>query len=1139
MTLETTPLSKNVSVPDNPRLAEAMEEYLEQLESGIRPNRKAILDRYSDIADELAACLEGLDFIHCVAPQLKEAEPRTPNSTPPLATLGDYRIVRELGRGGMAVVYEAVQLSLGRAVALKVLPFASMLDERQFKRFQNEARAVASLDHPHIVPIYGFGTDRGVNFYAMRLIDGPSLDHVLHHLQARNLEENCPAETHAEGETSPPHDATHASTDSVCAHLSLDGVEFFRWAAHVGIQAAEALEHAHSLGILHRDIKPGNLLIDGRGDVWVSDFGLARMESDVGLTRSGDVIGTLRYMSPEQLLGKSLPIDHRSDVYSLGATLYELLTLRPIFEASDRKQLLKQIGIEETPPPRKINKRVPAALSTIIHKCIQKDPTDRYASAQKLADDLRRFLDDRVILAQPASQVEKAVRWLRRNRSLAWTAAVVMAVISCGLAIATWQISRERTEVARQRDLAVERKAILREYLYVADMRNAAAVVRTGYLAQMPAILNRHVPERDEPDLRGFPWFYLNHAYELSERTRRESLVMRGHTSDVYFVTVSPDGNMIASASKDHTACLWDAANGRHLQTLRGHSSEVNCVSFAPDGKTIATASDDQTVRIWDVATGDELCALTDFSRTVIRVQFSPDGKTLAATEAVLGKHEVSTTFWNVATRKIASRWNDRLILSFSPNGHAVATSSPDSTVRIQESITGDEKASLHGHLVEVPAGAFSPDGTLLATGDNWSRIVIWNMNTGHEVMRFDGEETRLRAMVFSPDGSFLAVAGHDGIARIWQLAKQNLYAVVGLPGNEIWSVTFSRDGQHLLTAGANGTVQRYSLANAAGHICTPKTLGKVVEFSLSADGKQIATTNRESCVYVWDLPGLALARTVSIASPDGPCSVTKLAYSPTDSRLVLVDNLGRIHVVDAASGRQLVAWQAHDHEFGSLAISNDGRFLATVGRQLAAAPSGAHSIRVWNLGSGARCFETSNERYVGSIAFSADGEELIGIVADEETRWRLRQGEMVPIANTNSMTLHDPFAVSSDGKWSATVTLEKTIRVRSVHTAQEQAVLVGHSGQISALKFLPDGKTLVSGSETGEVKLWDLVTGQEFFNLPGHINAIKHIACSRDGQTLVTGGERGDRPGELCLWFASRPTLNGGSEPNRISLGK
>lgn len=285
-----------------------------------------------------------------------------------MGQLGDFHLIREVGRSGMGVVYEAEQLSLHRQVALKVLPFAATIDPRQLQRFKNEATAATHLRHENIVPIYAVGCERGVHYYAMQFVDGQSLAALIAGLRRPPADESGAASA---GSTVP---VTRFATER-----DPNGPTHFDWVAGLGRQAAPALEHAHQAGIVHRDVKPGNLLLDSRGQLWVTDFGLAQVTGDTGLTVTGELLGTLRYASPEQALGRRGVMDHRSDVYSLGATLYELLTLRPPFDGRDRHELLRQISDEDPPTPRSINSAIPVGLETIVLKALRKDPVDLYA----------------------------------------------------------------------------------------------------------------------------------------------------------------------------------------------------------------------------------------------------------------------------------------------------------------------------------------------------------------------------------------------------------------------------------------------------------------------------------------------------------------------------------------------------------------------------------------------------------------------------------------------------------------------------------------------------------------------------------------------------------------------------------------
>jgi serine/threonine protein kinase/Tfp pilus assembly protein PilF len=440
---------------DDPRVASILAAYLAELEAGRRPSREELLERHSEIAAELADCLDVVEFVHSAARSESSSGllPAPADALPADTVLGDYRLVREIGRGATGIVYEAEQLPLGRRVALKVLSDAAALDPLKLKRFQIETQALAQLHHPHIVPIYGVGSDRGINHYSMQFIDGATLADVIrqNRLFGQGLigasvgrpisYGNSPTTRSGSSDASglsangigngarSPTRAVRVSDSSL-----LRGRGAFRALAKLVIQAAQALEHAHALGILHRDIKPSNLLVDVTGNLWVTDFGLARFQDEPGLTRTGDVLGTLRYIAPELLLGRRAVHDPRSDVYSLGATLYELLTLQPVFDGRDRSAILRQIAQEEPTPPRRIDPAIPSDLETIVLKAMEKEPDRRYSTAAELAQDLGRFLEDKPIRARRPTLAGRTRKWARRHRATLVAAAVVAFL---ALAVAT------------------------------------------------------------------------------------------------------------------------------------------------------------------------------------------------------------------------------------------------------------------------------------------------------------------------------------------------------------------------------------------------------------------------------------------------------------------------------------------------------------------------------------------------------------------------------------------------------------------------------------------------------------------------------------------------------------------------------
>jgi serine/threonine protein kinase len=433
---------------------EALEEYLAAAEEGRAPDRRLFLARHAEIAGALAQCLDGLEALQGVgsASQGTAAGGRAltaPAGEPLGMALGDFRILREVGRGGMGVVYEAEQLSLGRRVALKVLPFAAALDAKQLRRFQNEAQAAAHLHHPHIVPVYFVGCERGVHYYAMQLIEGQNLAAVAA-AAAEKRTRNQGQRTREAAPSSFPGDPAAETRANFGAQLSTQrsgrAADYFRSVARLTAQAAEALEYAHAMGVVHRDVKPANLLVDNHGNLWVTDFGLAQFHANAGLTQTGELLGTLRYMSPEQADGPRGVVDHRSDVYSLGATLYELLTLRWIFEGSGRQTLLYQILREEPRRPRAIEPAIPPELETVVLKAVAKDPAERYATAAAFADDLRRFLDNKPILARRPSLAQRARKWGQRHPAVVISAVVLLILIAAGSLVSTALLSAEQAK---------------------------------------------------------------------------------------------------------------------------------------------------------------------------------------------------------------------------------------------------------------------------------------------------------------------------------------------------------------------------------------------------------------------------------------------------------------------------------------------------------------------------------------------------------------------------------------------------------------------------------------------------------------------------------------------------------------------
>jgi eukaryotic-like serine/threonine-protein kinase len=530
-------------------IAQVADEFLSRLDRGERPDPEEYVQRYPQLAAVLPHVLPALKVMRSLSHAVEPAVP--PVCQPPLSgQIGDFRLLREIGRGGMGVVYEAEQVSLGRRVALKVLPFANTLDAKQLQRFKNEAQAAAHLHHNNIVPVFAVGYERGVHYYAMQFIDGQTLAALIQELRCSAGLEPPDLPFHPAGSTAAlpdgakeqeselvsvfqepavPHSKANApeSTAAGCTRTTAGTLvtdhstrrsTFYRTVAALGRQAAEALEHAHQLGVVHRDIKPANLLIDGRGHVWVADFGLARFQRDGDLTLSGDLLGTLRYMSPEQALAQRGLVDHRTDVYSLGATLYELLTLYPVWEGSDRRELLRQIAWEEPRLPRRRNKDIPAELETIILKALAKEPADRYATAQEFADDLQRFLDDQPVLAQRPNLLQRSAKWVRRHRSLVGALICLFVVALAGSVTSTVLVlmEQQRTDAAYRAEAAQRERA-------EGNLRLALAALDEIYLKGAEEQFPRD--PKEEPEYREFLQKALRFYEQFSRNNSTESTV--------------------------------------------------------------------------------------------------------------------------------------------------------------------------------------------------------------------------------------------------------------------------------------------------------------------------------------------------------------------------------------------------------------------------------------------------------------------------------------------------------------------------------------------------------------------------------------------------------------------------------------
>ena len=437
------------------RLTDILDRYLSELERGVPRDPSQLVEEHPDLAAPLQLYLDSLNDLQGVAAGFNNPPSVSADAEAYAGErkrLGDFVLGSQIGRGGMGVVYEARQISLDRRVAIKVLPFAAVLDSKQIARFKNEAQAAAQLHHPHIVPVFAVGAERGVHYYAMQFIDGQPLDRAI-----RDLRRQARLDVEAEEGPADAEEAVDQAIEDLCpstchSFLTEDAAnrgEYFDTVVRLGIDAANALHAAHEYGVVHRDIKPSNLLLDHHGKIWVTDFGLARCQSNVALTKTGDVVGTMRYMSPEQAHGQTALVDHRTDIYSLAVTLYELLTLQPAIPGDDEPAVLRSLDQRAPQPLRKIRPDISVDLETVVMKAMAKARDERYTTAREFADDLQRVLQGKPTVAKPPTVPERVSKWARRHQRVASVAACVCVCAVLGFALSTFLIAREKVKAER------------------------------------------------------------------------------------------------------------------------------------------------------------------------------------------------------------------------------------------------------------------------------------------------------------------------------------------------------------------------------------------------------------------------------------------------------------------------------------------------------------------------------------------------------------------------------------------------------------------------------------------------------------------------------------------------------------------
>jgi WD40 repeat protein/serine/threonine protein kinase len=1045
----------------DPVLDELLADFANRLQAGEALDVEGYVGQHPERAEKLrqllpaVQALADLDWLNSAAPV---PSPAGPGAGQALGALGDFRLLREVGRGGMGVVYEAEQISLNRRVALKVLPFAATLDPRQIQRFKHEAQAAAYLHHTNIVPVYTVGCERGVYYYAMQFIEGQTLAALIRGLC--HQEAGPPASEPTPLYVTPPPGAggprASAVTPPVAAlstQRSAPGPASYRRAAQLGVQAAEALEHAHQLGVIHRDIKPANLLIDGAGNLWVTDFGLAHCQSQVGLTLTGDLVGTLRYMSPEQALGGRALVDHRTDIYSLGATLYELLALRPAFPGRDRQELLRQIAQEEPVPPRHLDRAIPAELETIVLKALAKAPEERYATAGELADDLRRFLEDRPIRARRPTALQRARKWARRHQALVRSALVsgvlLLAVAVIALALSNHLIRQEQRQTEAARKDADAARDDLEAHLYYQTIELAERDLSAGHVRRAEQRLAACPDAR-----RGWEWHYL-------KRFRYGGPASLDHDSHLCATALSPDGRLLAVGDTRGTVTVWDTLAWRRLHAIPAHTSWARGVAFHPDGRRLASAGWDGHVRVWDAVSGRPLWASP------------PSGRVYA--------------------------------VAFHPGGKLLVSARGDGVVKVWDADTGGELHTLAAHDRHIFSVAFSPDGKHLATGSADRTAAVWEVATWKRARTLPGHAALVLGVAFSPNGQLLAVASggfytdeHQGELKVWEVATGRLRHTLCGPNDSTWSVAFSPDGKRLASGSSeHSTVKLWDVASGLEALTLRGHTEAVWGVAFSPDSRRLVSASGDQTVRVWDATPLegppAPGRQPLAVLPAGAVGV---AYHPGSRLLAVACQDGTVTVWDTAT--RLAAHTLRAAGVSAVAFSSDGRLLA--------AGSTTEGVTVWEAQTGKELRRLATEDVVTAVAFSRDGQALAATAARTVRVWDAATG-----APRHVLQGHTDFctavAFSPDGRLLASADYGGDVWVWDAASGAAVGDFRAHAGRASALAFSPDSKRLLSAGGDGTFRVWDTAAWGKGARWPGTGGRIHGLAFSPDGRFFVSAG--------------------------------
>jgi WD40 repeat protein/serine/threonine protein kinase len=1122
------------------RLDEVILSYLKEVDAGQEPDEHKILDGHHDLADDLARFFANRRRLNPFNTTLLPPVPPEPPAEIDLPSFGDYEVLGKIPGAGMSVVYRARQKSLKRLVALKMILPDRAESPADVQRIIQEAEDVARLDHPNIVPIYEVNSHEGKPYFSMKFMEGGSLASRIDDFRLPRVDRKTRKDEQERVWTSSQIRKRQREIAGLVATI------------------ARTVHHAHQRGILHRDLKPGNVLLDAEGKPHVTDFGLAKRfepgcagqlrergvkKNEVpgkdrdgiateahlpatnstasylapevaalsvgempGVVASGRVAGTAPYMAPEQARATKV-LTTAVDVYGLGAILYELMTGRPPFQANTPLETLLEVIEKEVVLPRALNTRVNRDLEAVCLKCLAKAPQERYTSAEGLAEDLERWQRGDPIVARPSKTLERATKWVRRRPAVAVLtfAVTLLSVLALGGILWQWRKTAEHEEIQERQ-------------LYAVHITQARDYLSSGQLD-----LAEDALDQCPSHLRQWEWRLLRGL------CARETIVLRGHKSTVNSVQFHPDGDRVVTASHDGTAMIWDVATGAPLHTLVGHQgwahNWVNNACFGCKGRYVFTAELDPKfgqgvdlkVKIWNTETGELLRDLSGEGDLVTAGIMSD----LVATRAKLGGE---ITVWRVGAARDelvyrANRYGpgEAISIALSQDGRYLAVAGNRNLLQVHDlqnpgavrDYTIEEKGM--GNYDIMWSVAFSPDGERLAAGSAF--LGEWTVADGKLVNRFSTGDITGLSIAYSSQEDRLAATDRTGLIRIWDRSTGKSFLGPKNRKGGVPYLAFHPTDPHRLAVvrGRVVTIQNISPTSIPTHdiLQVPETR-IFAELAFNPSGEFLVARGGKRDLIRWDL---STNKPVKFQSPGVDLTAQANLTIIPGERPLLVCGCGADKPLawDFMTGRTTEVLPIFVADTRCSASSADGRLLALTDKQ--------NQIHLWDVHEAKeRGVWHGGPRRICALAFQPGERSRLcaGSVEGTVRLWDTADGKELWKANDHIRVVTH-IAFSPDGRQLATASGDATVRLWDSGSGKLMGTLSGHSGYVSCVCYSPDGRRIASSGYDGTVKLWDADSGLEVLSLRDHTSFVTCVAFSPDGARLASCA--GD--GTVRVWHA------------------